>query len=361
MYRSKDSQYTLFHNINQSKKLIFLMLSLSCFLLSGCMKAQNTKETIEIDPSAKTPTLSVTATPTPDPTPTVKPSASIINGEEISVVDAQALLEERLDTSKYNVDLLSETIKIDDEQYIAFIGSENAIPLEPILIVNKFSGKISCMSKEGRSIAFSNFPSNKKEETVAYDWNGTFYRRDNYERVVSTLQIVQNDSSFFEFIVQSKDSITNYSLAGIGHIKEDTSVFIDESGKELLFIKEEGLVTLYDNEAFSHNDLSIGGTYYYEANDTLSSLRITLDKAYELVSGLSMIDTKLPAEISEYTLLANDITVIVQDRICYEIGAYAKLEENDILMTTFYVSVDGNVIYAYDNISKNTYATIDLN
>jgi hypothetical protein len=329
-------------------------------LLSGCAKVEKTQDTMKIDQTEMVATETVSATPTLEPTPTPKPSASITNGEDLTVTDAQAILEERLDTSKYSVDLLSESIRIDGTSFIAFIAYENATPLEPVLIVNKNSGKISCMSKEGKTIAFSNFPSNPTEETIALDWNGTFYMRDKYERIVSTLELTQNDSSSFEFTVQSKDSVTTYSLAGIGHIDNANAIFTSEDGKELMFMMEEESITLYDNQAFSKSGLGISGTYYLSTTENSNTLRITKDQARDLVLGLSMTDTKLPANISDYTLSVSDNFIIVQDRICYEVEAQAKLEGRDVLMTAFYVSVDGNVIFEYDSVAKNTCNTITL-
>lgn len=360
MYNSKNSQYTSIYKSTISRRLVIPLLCLLILLFSGCAKKES-QDTMKIDQSSIVATNTVSATPTLEPTPTPKPSASITIGEELTVTDAQSILEERLDTSKYSVDFLSESIKIDGTSFIAFLVCENATPLEPVLLVNKYNGKVSCMSKEGKTIAFSNFPTNQEEETVAFDWNGTFYMRDKYERIVSTLELVQNDNASFEFIVQSKDSVTTYSLAGIGHIDNENAIFTSEDGKELMFMMEENSITLYDNQAFIKSGLGISGTYYLATAENSNSLRIKKDQANDLVLSLSKEDTKLPADISEYNLTVNENFIIVQDRICYEVGAYAKLEGRDVLMTSFYVSVDGNVIFAYDTVSKNTYTTITLN
>jgi hypothetical protein len=360
MYNSKNIQYTSNHITNIGRKILIFAFFLVTILLSGCTNKKNSKDIINDNHSFPTTTQIASTTPTFTPTPTIKPSASITIGEEISIADAQTILEEHLDTSIYSVELLSETVDIDTQQYISFIASEDATPLEPILIVNKYNGKVSCMSKSGKLIAFNNFPSNSHDDIVTYDWNGTYFMRDDYERIISTLQMVQNDSSSFEFIIQSKDNVTSYLLAGIGHISEDSAIFTDENDSELVFMMEEDKVILYDKQAFSNNGLSIEGTYEFESSEEVESLRITPTMALELVSELSMLETKLPVEISEYTLKSSKNTVIVQNRICYEIGAYAKLEAHNILMTTFYVSIDGNVAFAYDDIAKNTYATIEL-
>lgn len=163
MYSTDNTQYTFIRFIQNKKKLHTL---LSCFLLilifTSCKKNNETSKTDLIPDSATTtPTTVVTNSPTLEPTPTLKPSASIVIGEEISTQTAQALLEDVLDMKRYSVSLLSDDIVIDTNQYIAFIATENTIPLEPILIVNKYNGNISCMSSEGRSIAFSNFPLKK--------------------------------------------------------------------------------------------------------------------------------------------------------------------------------------------------------
>lgn len=361
MYSSKNSQYTSIQIPNISRRLTILLLCLLILLLSGCAKEKNAKDTVNIDQSTTETSQTVTATPTIKPTPTSKPSASITIGEELTVADAQAILEERLDTTKYSLDLLSQSIDIDGTSFIAFLASEDSIPLEPVLIVNKYSGKISCLSKEGKTIAFNNFPMNQQEETIALDWNGTFYMRDKYERIVSTLELVQNDNSSFEFFVQSKDNLTTYNLAGIGHIDNDNAIFTSEDGKELMFMMAEDSITLFDNQVFTKSGLGISGTYYFATSESSNNLKITKEQAYDLILALSTADTKLPANISEYTLNLSDNVILIQDRICYEVGAYAQLEGHDVLMTTFYVSVDGNVIFEYDTVSKNTYTTITLN
>lgn len=361
MYNSKNSQYTSIHKTNISRRLTIPLLCLLILLLSGCSKAKETQDTMKIDQTTVESTQTVSPTPTLKPTPTPKPSASITIGEELTVADAQAILEERLDNSKYSLDLLSQSMKIDGTSFIAFLACEDAIPLEPILLVNMYNGKISCLSKEGKTIAFSNFPINQQEETIALDWNGTFYMRDKYERVVSTLELIQNDNSSFEFYVQSKDSITSYTLAGIGHIDNANAIFTSEDGKELMFIMAEDSITLYDNQAFTKSGLGISGTYYLSSSENSSGLKITKEQAMELVLGLSMAETKLPANLSDYSLDFSDNFILIHDRICYEIGAYAQFEGHDVLVTSFYVSVDGNVIFEYDTVSKNTYTTIALN
>lgn len=344
----------------QCKKLALLVITTLLFAFSGCAKQQEAKVSHAPKDTSVSVANETTLTPSPKPTPTIKPSASITIGEELSVTDAKAILEEHLNNSKYSIDLLSESVDIDNTHFIAFIASENANPLEPVLVVNKFNGKVSCLSKEGNIISFHNFPTNSNKPSVSLDWNGTYYRKDKYDHIVSTLSIVQNDSSSLEFIVQSKDNITAYTLAGIGHITENNAFFTDENNHELLFVLQEDSITLYDNEAFNNNGLSINGSYYFATYEDTNSIKITLNQATELVSSLSMEKTKLPAEISEYELLGKPDTIIVKDRICYEIGAYAKLEDHNVLMTTFYVSIDGNVAFAFDSMAKNTYTAIKL-
>lgn len=358
MYCRQNNRYILW---TRSKffTLCFLLLLLLSF--SGCAKSQDTQVSTTPIEATVTATQEVLATLTSTPTPTIKPSASITIGEEITATDAQALLEERLDNSKYSLDLLSESVQVDDVSYIAFIAYEDATPLEPVLIVNKYNGKIACMSKEGKLLALSNFPLKSKDDSITKEWNGTYYTKDKYERIVSTLSIIQNDNYSFEFFIQSKDNLTSNALAGIGHIDDNNAIFTDESNHELVFTRGKDSITLYDNDVFNKNGLSINGTYYFASNETTNPPQITSEQATKLISQLSITETKLPAEISEYDLKPSNTTIIVKDRICYEIGAYAEFEGRNVLMTTFYVSIDGNITYIFDNIAKNSYTTIEVN
>lgn len=363
MYSSKDSQFT---PICLAKKKINLCSSFLCllilFLFSGCDNKNSTptmKENV-------TPTITIMATPTTspklDPTPTIKPPASVSPGDELTTQSAQELIENKIDSQKYTVTLLTEELKIDSQDYIAFVANENSVPLEPIILVSKTTGIVSCLSSEGKCIAFSNFPSTIQQENENLcDWNGTFSRKDSRDHLLGTLQIVQNDSSSFEFYIYSDDSITSLTLAGIGHIEGNYAIFTDESEHELLFTMKDGVINVYDgDENFSSSGLTISGDYTFESYDIEEDYKIGIEKAVELLSRLSMYQTKLPAELSEYSLKSQDSLIIVKDRMCYVIGAYATFEDLEVLMTTFYVSIDGSVIFAYDNISDEPYSVIPL-
>ncbi len=365
MYSSKNSQFT---PIYLAKKMINSCSIILClfiiFLFCGCKKDNSIPSMKDSPTISLTEAATPTTTPEPEPTPTIKPSASVSGDEELTAQSAQEIIENRIDMQKYTVTLLTEELKIDSQNYIAFIANKNSVPQEPIILVNKSTGIISCLSSEGKSISFSNFPTGTQqpENNSLYDWNGTFYQKDSRDRLLGTLQIVQNDSSSFEFFIHSSDSISSLTLAGIGHIDGNYAIFSDEAEHELLFSMKDGTINVYDcDESFSSSGLSISGDYSFQSYEIENDYKIGVEKAIELLSKLSMHQTKLPAELWEYNLIPQDSLIIVKDRICYVIGAYATFEEQQVLMTTFYVSIDGCVVFAYDNTSNEPYAVIPLN
>ncbi len=363
MYSSKNSQFTPIYLAKKKINSCGFCLCLLILLFSGCSKNNSVASSDDNPIIPITKIATPTALPKYEPSPTVKPSASVMNDEELTIQSAQEIIEDRIDTQKYTVNLLTEELKIDSQNYIAFIANKDSTPQEPIILVNKSTGIVSCLSSEGKSIAFSNFPAtmNQQDNDNLYNWSGTFYRKDNHDRLLGTMQIVQNDSSSFEFFIYSSDSVTSLSLAGIGHIEGNYAIFTDEAEQEIIFSIIDDTINVYDSEEnFSSSGLSIGGDYTFQSYDIENDYKIGIDKAIELLSRLNMYQTKLPAELSEYKLISQDSLIIVKDRICYVIGAYASFEDRQVLMATFYVSIDGSVVFAYDNISNEPYAIIPL-
>lgn len=359
MYSSKITKNTSICSTRKVKNFMFGLMTI--LFLSGCSKDVSSTPVLEPEIQEIITTVA-TPTPTPsiEPTPTPKPSASVIEGEEVDVSTAQLLIGERIDTTKYSLTLLTDQMEIDSQEYIAFIASTGTTPLEPILLVNKKNGKLFCMSSEGKCIAFGNFPSNPTDTIKdTYEWSGTYYRKDKYDRIIGTLQVQQNDSSSFEFMLYCADSTTSATFAGIGHIDGDYAIFTDESDHELVFqISEEAITLFDDDELFTKNGLAIGGSYNFATYETSEDYRISIEDAVTTLSQLTSYQTKLPANLSEYTLIPESKMVIVKDRICYVIGAYAEFEEQQVLITKLYFSIDGTVAFAYDSNDQEPYAII---
>ncbi len=360
MYSKRNTWYTSkIKSINKKKLHHIVIYFILILTLCGCKRRNDTVETNHmtqesIDTTNEPPTYEPTASPTLEPTPTIKPSASIKLGEEISAQVAQALLEEQIDTKRYFISLLSEDIVIDGNPYIAFIATQDSIPLEPIIIVNKYTGKISCMSSDGKCIAFSNFPFNTPDYSET-DWSGTYHRKGKSERTISTLQITQNDPSSFDFMIHMEDSSRTLTLAGIGHIEDNYAFFVDENDNELVFVFDQTVITIHDDDGlFTQGNLDIAGSYLFESIDITEDFSISKTEALTLISNLSTSQSKLPAEMSEYTLRIEDSQIIVGDRICHVIGTYAKLGQENVLVKKFYVSIDGQVTFSYDNSQETT-------
>lgn len=361
MFRNEITQNLSMYTIYQwiQRPFSFLCIFLVLFLC-GCNEVVDsnadvtpaTESTITTDPS-----FLLTAIPSP----TVKPLSEMEDDEELTTASAQAILEDCIDTSRYKINLLSENIIIDTIPYIAFTATENSIPLEPIIIVNKKDYNIACMSSDGKLIPFSSFPKNRATENESYDWSGHYQHQDTPSNIESTLCITLNDSTSFEFSIVAKSPQATNSLTGIGYISGNTGVFSDENDYKLIFQIGKDAINIYDdNDHFIRGGISLAGSYLFDTYEFTNEYVVKKEDVIPILSKLNRYQTKLPADLSEYSLTIEDPQIIVQDRICHVVHAYATLEDEPVLMTTFYVSVDGNVVFAYDNTSSLPYAIIHL-
>lgn len=340
----------------------FILCILCIFYLSGCQKNVSTPSFDEDVTIIATESVTPTIKPIFEPTPSIKPSASVSSGDELTTQSAQTIIEEQVDPQKYTVSLLTEDLLIDSTHYIAFLAYEKNIPLEPVLLVNKVNGTISSLTFDGKVSGFNLYSltcRQQSQDTIDYDWNGRFYCKDNGGRVIGTLQIIQNDPYSFEFFINSSTDFNSKTIAGVGHIIGNNAFFSDESDHYLSFTMNEDTISVCDlEETSSATKLCVNGDYIFQDYDSTDKYSISASNAVNLLQTLSTVQTKLPAPLSDYSLKTQDIRTIVKDRICYVIDAFAQLDSNDILMTTFYVSIDGSVIFAFDNTAEDPYSVI---
>lgn len=330
-------------------RVVFFCVLISAFFCS-CQANQavstDDPDIISEDNLAALPT----SDPTPSPTPTPKPSASISREDPLTDTDAQTLLNDRFGSHNYTLTLLTDHITIEGDSYFAYEVSNEAKALEPVVIVNKYTGRISCMNSDGKIIPFSAFPSSGNVSEAVCDWNGTFIRTGALGNETSRLTLIQNDDSSFTFILCTKDSITENKLYAIAYVNNNSASFIDESNHELFFIMENDSITVIDDGLFDQNGLTFDGTYQFANYDNDTSLNFTRDDAVLAVSQLTSPQTSLGKEIAEYKLTVCDKNVIVNDRICYCIEAYeaaTPAASDPVLAAQFYVTADGNRIYEY--------------
>lgn len=339
-----------------SRKLISLCI-LTAILCSGCQAANSNHSSSVGTSSNLTPTVTISATKAPEVTKSPEAEATPI-AEEIRLTeeDALALVQQKINTKKYNISLLSENVTIKAKNYFSFIVTENLTALEPAILVDKYDGKLSCLSSDGKQSEFDTFPTTSIPEKTECNWNGTFVRKDLRGVTTSTIKITQNDSTSFEFQILAENSYGSNRLSGIGHINGKNAKHFTKDEVTLTFNLENNQLTIIDNDYFTKNMNALAGTYFLD-KDTETSLTISEEEAIKLIRTLSTIQTGLPAQIEEYLILSDDTSLIIEDRVCYSFGAYAKFNHKNILMTTFYVTVDGNAIYTYNAI-ENSYELI---
>ena len=100
------------------------------------------------EPTAtSTPTPTVTSTPTPTPTPV------------LSVEEAEKLVCEKVDTSKYNVQLVNATLRVGKDNYYQFGAIANQEFVYPFLVVDQATGILSCYDSTAETVFdFTTFP-----------------------------------------------------------------------------------------------------------------------------------------------------------------------------------------------------------
>ncbi|ABX43716.1 hypothetical protein [Lachnoclostridium phytofermentans] len=337
-----------------SRKLIMLCI-LTTILCSGCQATQGPNNSSISTSSELTPDVTISVTGAPDITET--PEATPI-AEDILITeeDAISLIQGQINTRKYSISLLTENITINSKNYYSFIATKNLTALEPAILVNKNTGELSCLTSDGKHTPFSSFSISPVKEDTETNWNGTFIRKDLRGVTTSTVTLIQNDSTSFEFHILARNSLGVNRLSGIGYIDGTTAKHFTNDEISLTFTLDNNYLTLTDNDFFTENWNSIAGSYVLD-KDVNEDLTIVEEDAIQMIRSLSTLQTGLSAEINEYQILSDNTKLIIKDRICYSFGTYAKLENKDILVTNFYVTLDGDAIYTYNSI-KNTYECI---
>ncbi len=336
------------------RKLIMLC-SVTTILCSGCQAAQNKNNTTIETPSELTPAVTISITQAPKIT-TIPEATPFAEDIFITEEDALSLVKAQINTRKYSVSLLAENVTIHSKNYYSFIVSENLTALEPAILVNKNTGELTCLTPDGKQTSFSTFTVKPVNDDTEINWNGTFVRKDLRGVTTSTITLIQNDAASFEFHILAENSLGINRLSGIGHIDRTTAKHFTNDEVSLNFTLDKNQLTLTDDDFFTKNTNSIAGSYILD-KDTKENLTISEEDAIHIIRSLSLDQTGLPAKIDDYLILTDDTKLIIEDRICYSFGAYAKFEHKNILMTNFYVTVDGNAVYTYNPI-KNTYERV---
>ncbi|MBE5960693.1 MAG: hypothetical protein E7256_04805 [Lachnospiraceae bacterium] len=372
----------------QIRVLYLLSILTISFSLNGCAKLASTpagSQTAVVSPDTTSETQSVSPesseesptaiTPLPEeedannnesgenaqaenksPAPTNSADTSSDDTLLLTADEAKMLIEEKLDMRKYAVTLLSDTLSIAGNHYYQFVVSEQALAIEPTLIVNKYDGQITCLAADGTITSYSSYPLYNPLTDAVCDWNGIYKRHVSESETNATLLMAQGDSTSFEFCIDAINSSLNIGqLYGIATIEGNTATFTDDQGFSLIFkMTDDGLTILESGlNIYAGHNVTFNGDYTYEQQFTLKD-KITSDKAIGLLKTLAPGNLGLPNSIINYQVTSDDIILNVNDKICYSISVYDTSTENEVLMNTYYVAIDGSVIYRFDRTSLNS-------
>ncbi len=105
-----------------------------------------------VEPQA---TATPTATPTPSPTNTPTPTPT----PALSAAEAQKVVEKKVDTSAYDVQMVNESLVVGNGSYYQFGAIKNQEFVSPFLVVSKADGSLHFYdSTEGTVFDFTKFP-----------------------------------------------------------------------------------------------------------------------------------------------------------------------------------------------------------
>ncbi len=293
---------------------------------------ENTSESTQTEP----------AEPSTEESSDSNPSGAGEDTVLLTADDAMSLVCERIDTGIYSVDLVEESLAVEGNDYYQFLVSSNGSAIYPSLIVNKQSGSIFCYTEEGEVRGYSSFPLYDASVDAVCDWNGVFSLYSGDGSVLASIDLGQADSHSFEFTLTASGT----ELFGVAQIRGNTALY-ERDGSQLDFLMKENSLVITESGS-SLGGTSLSGEYLSAASSFEQTDPISSEEAMDLVSALSMEQTGLPAELSEYTITVEEGTVEINGTLCYSVCVYSDLGERMQLMKVFSVSVDGEHIYTFD-------------
>jgi len=122
---------------------------MACLALAACGK----KKDIDTDEETITPTPTTTPTATPTPVEQVPDETNTIS-EEDAIKNIQKIIGER----GYTIELRSDKLIVEENEYYEFQVSDSSAVIEPNIIVDKVTGELSCYYKDGTSGPFEDYP-----------------------------------------------------------------------------------------------------------------------------------------------------------------------------------------------------------
>jgi hypothetical protein len=130
------------------------------------------------------------------------------------------------------------------------------------------------------------------------------------------------------------------SLAAI-----EPDVIVDKVGGEIFCYYQDGTVSTFEEHPLFTQTTK-------DPEET--SHEFTKEDALAKLSEVPGKILNLPAELSEYTIIYDDWTTMVNGVECYGINAFAEVKDNKrVNMGVYYVAVDGSAMFQFDSLSDD--------
>lgn len=143
--------------------------------------------------------------------------------------------------------------------------------------------------------------------------------------------ITMGENEYYEFSILSGDDIIK------------PNIIVNKVTGEILCLNEDKSTSPLNTHPLLSNKIED-----IDNEDKTENAEFTKEDAYQKLSKVSKDVLELPVELSEYTIIYDDHNSMIEERECYGINVYSKVEDKMILMKVLYVTVDGNAMYKFD-------------
>lgn len=125
----------------------------------------------------------------------------------------------------------------------------------------------------------------------------------------------------------------------------EPDVIVDKVSGEIFCYYQDGTVSPFDEHPLFAQPTK-------DPDET--SREFTKEDALAKLSEVPAKTLNLPVELSEYTIVYDDWTTMINGVECYGINAFAEVKDNKrVNMGVYYVAVDGSVMFQFDSLSDN--------
>lgn len=342
----------------------FILLSAVCMsyilLMTACSRSDSA-DTVVTSQSVTTTVsntgnitgTSVTAQTTGVNVPSVSPLPDAVT-DNPDIDESQKLISLVIDTSKYDVKLLSDSQIINSDDYYVFLVSYHGETIEPLILVNKETKELSCISSDNVITDISEHPLYMTSDSNDVKWEGTYCMTDDNGNTVAGIAISnQSDSQNTFNFTAYKYTGENYSnLSGTASLSDNVAVFAGENDVSMTFtLTDESIVI---SNATDEESKAFEGTYTLTDDVTVTG-KITSGQALNILYSLSADETGLPGASDNYYYYVSDENTIVKNHLCFIINVFTLKEHELSIFDSFYVTTDGLRVYHKED---STYSLI---